>query len=254
MANSRWSDKEWEQRFDVLFNNITSNQAPGLLTYEKCVLLTKGQDEVIKNHLSPNSQGNTLKEGFDGSAKRQIEFSTLTTISTITDVSEAARFDPRENSRSIDLPSGIMAIVSEIAQVTRNDNKTDLVVKPLRFDEYNRLMSRPYARPLERQAWRLISSDGTGRADIVVGPVDTLTKYTVSYIRKPKPIIIGNLEGMTLDGYTYGEGENQTQGCELDPILYEEILQRAIELAKVAWTSTGAESAQMIVQTGQRSE
>jgi hypothetical protein len=184
-----------------------------------------------------------------------MEFSTLTTISAITDVSEAARFDPRENSRSIALPSGIMAIVSEIAQVTRNGNETDLVVKPLRFDEYNRLMSRPYARPLERQAWRLISNDGTGRADIVVGPVDTLTKYTVSYIRKPKPIIIDNLEeGMTLDGYTYGKGENQTQGCELDPILYEEILQRAIELAKVAWTATGVESAQMVVQTGQRSE
>jgi hypothetical protein len=254
MASFKWSDNEWEERFDVLFNNITSNQAPGLNTYEKCVLLTKGQDEVLKNHFSSNSQGNTLKEGYDDSPKRQIDFSMLTTSSSITGGFSSAQFDTRTNSKSISLPSGMLMIVNELAQVNRNGKTVDLVVIPLRFDEYNRLMSKPYTRPLVRQAWRLINSDSANKADIVIGPGDTLERYIVRYIRKPKPIIIGNLDGLTLDGYTYGTGTNQTQGCELDPILYEEILQRAVELAKIAWTQTGQDNAQMVVQAGQRSE
>ena len=251
------NSSEFDERFDILYNNITSNQAPGLNTHEKSVFLTKGQDEVIKNHFSSNSQGNTLKEGFDDSAKRQIDFSMLTTSKSITTTS-AATFDTRSNSKSITLPSGMMMIVNEIVQVTRDAKTVDLIVTPLRFDEYNRLMSKPFRRPLKHQAWRLINSDTANKADIVVGPGDNITKYIVRYIRKPKPIIIGDLDGLTIDGYTYGEPTAEdpmkTMGCELDPILHEEVLQRAIELAKISWTSTGQDNAQQVITAGQRSE
>ena len=33
--------EEFNNQFDVLYNNITSNQAPGLNEYEKSVFLTK---------------------------------------------------------------------------------------------------------------------------------------------------------------------------------------------------------------------
>ena len=42
--------QEFDYQFDVLYNNITSNQAPGLDAYEKSVFLTKAQDEIIKNY------------------------------------------------------------------------------------------------------------------------------------------------------------------------------------------------------------
>ena len=69
---------EFEWEFDVLYNNIASNAAPGINSYEKSVLLTKAQDELIKNYFNP--QGNKYKEGFDGSAKRQIDFSGLISV------------------------------------------------------------------------------------------------------------------------------------------------------------------------------
>ena len=77
---------------------------------------------------------------------------------------------------------------------------------------------------------------------------------------------------MQIDGYTFATtntttnpttnvntttitlGTGTTSGCELDPILHEDILQRAVELAKVAWTATGQDNAQMVLQAGQRSE
>lgn len=305
------SVEEMDNMFDVLYNNITSNQAPGLNAYEKSVFLTKGQDETMKNYFNPKSKGNNTQEGFDGSAKRQVDFSMLTTVATTsatsytyslvtgkadkdgkpvysrtettvpkstygytvaydtegnvlkddndnvlyirnegTDVSGFGTplFDMRENTKSITLPSKLMYAINEMVEVTRNDKKILLQVVPVKFDEYSRLMCKPYKRPLKYQAWRLINNDVVNKADIVVGPSDILTKYTIRYVRRPNPIIVSNLDGLTI------EGKSTATECELDPILHEEILQRAVELAKVAWTNTGQDNLQAVMQVGQRSE
>lgn len=305
------SVEEMDNMFDVLYNNITSNQAPGLNAYEKSVFLTKGQDETMKNYFNPKSKGNNTQEGFDGSAKRQVDFSMLTTVATTsatsytyslvtgktdkdgkpvysrtettapkstysytvaydnegnvlkddndnvlyirnegTDVSGFGTplFDMRENTKSITLPSKLMYAINEMVEVTRNDKKILLQVVPVKFDEYSRLMCKPYKRPLKYQAWRLINNDVVNKADIVVGPSDILTKYTIRYVRRPNPIIVSNLDGLTI------EGKTTATECELDPILHEEILQRAVELAKVAWTNTGQDNLQAVMQAGQRSE
>lgn len=43
MTNS----EDWSLQFDLLYNNISSNQAPGLTEYEKSVFLTQAQEAVI---------------------------------------------------------------------------------------------------------------------------------------------------------------------------------------------------------------
>ena len=45
--------QEFSNEFDVLYNNIMSNQAPGLDEYEKSVFLTKAQNEILKNYFNP---------------------------------------------------------------------------------------------------------------------------------------------------------------------------------------------------------
>ena len=167
-----------------------------------------------------------------------------------TDVSgfEPAIFDMRDNSKSISLPAKMMMAINEMVEVKRGGKTTLLQVVPIRFDEYSRLMSKPYKRPLKYQAWRLINNDVTNKADIIVGPTDVLSQYTLRYIRRPNPIIVSDLDGLTI------EGIGTTSECELDPILHEEILQRAVELAKVAWTTTGQENLQSMMQAGIRSE
>ena len=261
--------EEFDNQFDVLYNNITSNQAPGLNTYEKSIFLTKGQDEVLKNYFNP--KGNKYQEGFDDNAKRQIDFSNLTTVyeypTSNEDTFEKALFDPRDNSKKVPMPTDddkVMMIINERAEVTRNKvNNVPLMVVPISFDEYNRLMSKPFKRPLKHQAWRLINNSESNYFDVVVGPGDTITKYIVRYIRQPKPIILGDIENLSINGYKWkyksetGDTGNFIYGdnvCELDPIIHEEILQRAVELAKTAWTATGQENLQVVMQAGQRSE
>lgn len=257
-----WSSNEWEERFDVEYNNITSNQAPGLNTHEKSVFLTKGENEVLKNYFNP--KGNKYQEGFDGNQKRQIDFSAITSVDTKSSGFAAALFDTRSNSKSVALPSDVWMLVNEKVEVTRENKPVVLTVKAISYNVYDDLMSKPFKRPVKYQAWRLINNDASNKSDLIVGPSDTITKYIVRYVRRPKPIIIGDLDGLTIDGYTWG-GETTPASpeagkiygdnpCELDPILYEEILQRAVELAKTAWTSTGNDNTQAVIQAGQRSE
>lgn len=244
------SVEEMDNMFEVLYNNITSKQAPGLNAYEKSVFLTKGQDEVLKNYFNERSKGNSTQEGFDANQKRQIDFSMLTTVETKTSGFESSLFDLRSNTKSITLPTNLMMAINEMVEVTRGSAEKSVILQvvPIKFDEYSRLMSKPYKRPLKYQAWRLINSDTANKADIVIGPSDVLTKYSIRYIRRPKPIIVSNLDGLTI------EGVSEASDCELDPILHEEILQRAVELAKIAWASTTQDNIQPVLQAGLRSE
>lgn len=246
---------EMSDLMDVLYNNITSNQAPGLTEYEKSIFLTKGQDELLKNYFNPS--GNKYQSGFDDNPKRQIDFSTITSVSTVSTFA-VSNYDKRSNSKSADLPTDIWMIINEKVNVTRDGSSIGLIVRPISFEEYDRLMSKPYKRPLKYQAWRLINNVTANKADLIVGPNDVVASYDIRYVRKPKPVIVGPLDGLTIDGYCFtGDGTagaTATEGCELDPILHEEIVQRAVELAKIAWTATGQDNSNMMIQAGQRSE
>lgn len=351
--------EEFDNQFDVLFNNITSNQAPGLNSYEKSVFLTKAEKETVKNHFSANSTGNTLKQGFDDSAKRQADFSSLmktdlcseviyTKIKltykpnessaeeqeyvvapdslTLTKMDTTDTLDwkdvPLDTEYTISVLATLQATVNVVKinnisysvtglpfsmdgldraileQLKDEDNikykfridprsalytfpndvfipileslytsdKRILQVVPIRYDEYSRLMSKPFKRPLKNQAWRLMNSGETLRinskdtwaknVEIVTNSWDegNIDSYVVRYIRTPKPIIVADLDGLTIDGYSYEDLGGDNQICEIDPILHEDILQRAVELAKISWTATGQDNVQTVVQAGERSE
>lgn len=221
------TNQEFSNEFDVLYNNITSNQAPGLDEYEKSVFLTKAQDEIVKSYFNPKL--NKPQEGFDGNEVRQIDFSMIMRTKSYSTFSNAT-FDSKANTKKVTLDQDIMMFINEFADVTRDSSTVRLTVVPLDYREYARLMSKPYKRPLQYQAWRILDNSGSANnAEIIIGPNDVLTKYSIRYVKRPRAIILSTLEGVTLDGKT------AKQECELDPILHPEILQRGVELAKAAY-------------------
>lgn len=235
------SISEFSNQFDVLYNNIMSNAAPGLNEYEKSVLLTKSQNEIIKNYFNP--KGNKYQEGFDGSAKRQMDFSNLVSTEKISAPIEGVTCDSR--GKLYRLPDKVMMIIQE-SIITNNGT---FQVLPIKYDEYARLMSKPYKEPLKWQAWRLITdSNSSINAEIIAHSSDTIESYNIRYVRRPRPIILTDLSSeygdVTIDGV------NTVSECELNPILHDEILQRAVELAKVVYTG----DANGLLQTGQRAE
>ena len=58
---------------------------------------------------------------------------------------------------------------------------------------------------------------------------DIITKYAIRYVKRPRAIRLANFGNMTIDG------ESTPQCCELDPILFPEIIQRACELASAVY-------------------
>lgn len=241
--------QEFSNEFDVLYNNIMSNQAPGLDEYEKSVFLTKAQLEILKNYFNP--KGNKYGQGFDENAKRQIDFSTLITVTKPTEYSPSGgyvKFDDR--SQLYKMPQDILLMLNETGINTVDGVKRLISIIPMNYEEYARLMSKPWKQPLKNQGWRLFqSTNGVDFiSEVVIKYNSSLTDYKIRYVKRPKPIILANLA----DEYSNVsiEGLNTVTECELDPILHPEILQRAVELAKSAYTGDLKSS----VELGQRSE
>lgn len=242
--------EEMSDQFDVLYNNIMSNAAPGLNEYEKSVFLTKAEYELVKNYFNP--QGNKYREGFDDSAKRRIDFSMLMQTATLTKSSQQG-FNP--NSVLYSLPLNILVIVNE--QVVLKSGSTVKGIRqviPISYDEYTRLMSRPYKQPLKSQAWELMTGQNSSKAvvELILNSNDKsyTPEFKIRYVRKPNPIIIEDLDVVSI------EGVSEKTECELDPAIHQEIVQRAVELAKAAYSSDQSGQAQMQNQItiGQRSE
>lgn len=155
--------QEFSNEFDVLYNNIMSNQAPGLDEYEKSVFLTKAQEELVRDYF--NSRNVKNAQGFDDNQKRQYDFSTLLSSITLPDFIDTYRalsehgsviyntiFDSR--AKIYIAPSDLFLVINESIE---DSAKRRYSVLPISYDEYNRLMLKPYGFPLKRQAWRIIS-------------------------------------------------------------------------------------------------
>lgn len=235
---------EFSNEFDVLYNNIRSNQGPGLDEYEKSVFLTKAQSELIKNYFNP--KGNKYQEGFDGSQKRQIDFSNLIETFSVTPSlpSPDSFFGNIEGAVQVNWPTNMFLPINEVVDVTPRLSTVDkrLQVIPIKFDEYTRLASKPYKQPLKNQAWRIIN--GEDNINLIIGHLNEAKKYHLRYIRHPKPIILENLIGVTIQKI------DKATPCELDIEIHHEILQRAVELAKAAYLG----DLKSDIELGQRTE
>lgn len=110
----------------------------------------------------------------------------------------------------------------------------------------------------EDAGWKYfkVSDDGAVPVIELIGKYATWVtkKYKLRYVRRPKPIILIDLD--TVDNQLSINGVNKESPCELPEHIHEEIMQRAVELAKAAYATDQNGTAQLTnqVQIGQRSE
>ena len=241
------------QEFDILYNQVNSNQASSLDEYEKSVFLTKAQDEIVKAYFDP--RGNKFIEGFDGSEKRQYDFSMLVKNEDLSVAYGVEKYDPR--SLVYALPERMLMILNESIISTASGSDTYIYqIIPISYTEYQRLMQKPYQYPAKRQAWRLITGDHyddasgktyTGSVCEIIGRFNTGTlEYRIRYVVRPYPIILENLNtsynGLSIDGYK-GDPSTETGiadgdggiSCKLPEGVHHEVVQRAVELATAVY-------------------
>lgn len=148
--------REFSEQFDVLYNNVTSNQAPGLNEYEKSVFLTKAQSQLVIEYF--NNRVDSVGGGFDGSQKRQYDFSSILRTETLFEINtfkeritDLEKLDRR--SKVFLFPENYFLAVNEIVE----DDLYQYSVIPIDYSEYQRLMLKPYSYPVKKGAWRIIT-------------------------------------------------------------------------------------------------
>lgn len=150
------TNSEMSSTFDILWNNVSSNQAPGLNEAEKSVFLTKAQNMIVKENF--NNRVDSVGAGFDGTQQRQYDFSSLIRVANLFNINTfKERITPTEKldrrSKVYLFPNDYFLAVNEVI----SDNNRQYSVIPLSYDEYQRLMLKPYNFPVKRAAWRLIT-------------------------------------------------------------------------------------------------
>lgn len=212
---------EFSVRFDLLWQNVMSDKAPNINEYEKSVFLTKAQEIICKS----------IYNGSIGTSFEQTEFNRRALDALIKDV-EIKNREYTNNRLMTDysilfkLPDDVWFITYEDVELNTDDchKGKRISVKPVTQDEFDRCKNNPFKGPNDRRALRLDYNDDK---------VEIVSKYDVScyyvrYIKRPRPIILMDLEGtdLSIDGFT------EVTECELDPLIHENIIETAVNLAK----------------------
>lgn len=94
-------------------------------------------------------------------------------------------------------------------------------------------MNKPYKYPFKHEGWRIIHNTGVRKLELLLSYGDRLKSYKIRYIKRPTPIILTDLSqlGLTIDGIS------TPTDCILDEAMHAEIVQRAVELAKMSYDS-----------------
>ena len=128
------------------------------------------------------------------------------------------------------LPSKSLFVLNESIKGASSGQVKNYIVVPIHYKEYDRQMSKAFTQPLKKQCWRLFQDTGSETLTELI-PISGvfIMSYTMRYVRRPRPIILTNLDNgydsLNIDGISVATE------CELNPIVHMDILNKAVELA-----------------------
>lgn len=214
------TNPEFNNEFDIEYNSISSNAASPLDEYEKSVFLTQAQERIVKE----------LSESFDNKEKNRRELANLITNAVSTTPLSFPSDFINQRSRFFNLNQDVMYIVNERVKLSSSDpcyNNNTTNVIPVRHDEYNKLIKNPFKKPNGNVSWRLDYKNLNNNKTVEILTLEntTASEYHYRYIKYPKPIILTNLTGLSINGISV------STECELAESLHRQILDLAVVLA-----------------------
>lgn len=222
--------QDFSIQFDIFFNNIASNQAPGLNEYEKSVFLTKAQENLV---LSLYTGKNSFGESLEQTEEMRRYLANLLSEASLTPLDEEIEtgfFLGMGNDSSLfRLPNDLWFITYEAVKILNEDkcnDKTAIAVVPVTQDKFQRTKNNPFRGVNDRRALRLELDNNL---------VEIFCKYPVShyyikYLKKLQPIILEDLtDDLSINGCT-----KRTE-CVLHESLHQRILDEAVRLALLSW-------------------
>lgn len=211
------TNSEFSNEFDVLYQNIASNKAPGLDEYEKSVFLTMAQEQIVLE----------LYQKLEQSEEARKYLSNLIKTDNYAPVGEQDETLINNNFKSykVEISNSILFMIYE--QCTLSDennciNNKIVSVVPTIHDDLDKVLKNPFKSPNSRKVIRL---DFDNKIELI--SKYNITNYKVRYLKKPNPIILVALE----DNLSINNGDTKVSNGETNPVLHERIVQRAVQLA-----------------------
>jgi len=216
--------QEFRYEFDLLYNNIMSDMAPGLDDYEVSMFLTTAQEQLVTQLYAGK-----VTDGFENTEEIRRNLANLIVKGSVVPSSAPVAFGSFWRY-SLPISGDILVLIAEQAKISDSDccNKDKYVnVVPVKYDEINKFIENPFRRPNNHRAWRL--DDSTTQVSIVVKT--TMSEYFYEYLKKPAPIVLANLGTYTVNGVS------TPQTSALDESLHRPIIKLAVQLAAASWAS-----------------
>ena len=221
--------EEFSLEFDLLYNNIMSNKAPGLSEYEKSLFLTQAQESIVLDIYSGK-----YGDSFERTEETTSYLNQLLKQRTYNngEFTEGNKLDTR--SVFVTLPEDIWFKTGETATIMDDSYKCqvyglrEVMVFPVTQDTLVRTKRSPFRGPNERRILRLDS----GKNQVELISSYEIHSYTVRYLSRPEPIILKELpQGLTIGG------KSSPQTCLLNTAIHKAILSKAVLIAKSSWES-----------------
>ena len=221
--------EEFSLEFDLLYNNIMSNKAPGLSKYEKSLFLTQAQESIVLDIYSGK-----YGDSFERTEETTSYLNQLLKQRTYNngEFTEGNKLDTR--SVFVTLPEDIWFKTGETATIMDDsykcqvDGLREVMVFPVTQDTLVRTKRSPFRGPNERRILRLDS--GKNQVELISNY--EIFTYTVRYLSRPEPIILKELpQGLTIGG------KSSPQTCLLNTAIHKAILSKAVLIAKSSWES-----------------
>ena len=212
---------EFSVQFDILYNNIFSNQAPGLTEYEKSVFLTQAQEALVLDLYK-----GTAGDSFETTEEVTRYLSSLVKSEEIKNptVTPNTKYNYSFKTKKEDV--WFVVFQSAVISVDLN-NSRDVLVVPTTHDTLYKDLKNPFKGPNKNKV--LITNDENG--------INIYSKYPISswymkYLSRPTPIILEDLDnGLTI------ENISSNTECVLPESLHQQIILRAVQMAKAVWVS-----------------
>ena len=219
------TNQEFSNEFDILYNNIASNQAPGLDEYEKSVFLTTAQEGLVLELISGN---NPLGDSFEKTEEVRRYLNDIVKTTEMTKYEGSDIIKLTNKSTLYNIPEDLWYTTYETVKLQDTNLKCtsyeNIEVVPVTQDEFSSIIKNPFRKPSANRVLRL---DVDGKVELVSDY--NIQSYTVRYIKRLEPIILDDLpNGLTI------KGESKETNCKLNPALHDAILARAVKLAKAS--------------------
>lgn len=190
--------EEFSNAFDVLLGRAGET----LDEYEKSLFLTQAQEELVLDLYSGKINSLLSFEDVE-EARRKLHKLTKTEII------------PCNGNKEVEvaLDKKVWFITYETCKL---DTGKEALVVPTRQDALYKTLENPFKGPSDR---RVLRTDRNGTIQLI--SKYGIEEYTMDYLKKPNPIIVGYLEDLKIDEL------NTISECELDDSLHNEILNKA---------------------------